>query len=139
MGALEEAPTLAGNLRRSALFRALAMAEVTLISLSREMEMINRLEKAFSLGLQMSEKFDSNKKALRRMRNALEHIDDRAMGQATDGTADSAMSIFFQPYFVDQGILTYAGDALSFAEGVPLVLSECRELIKGVIDLRPRC
>ena len=139
MGALEEAPTLAGNLRRSALFRALAMAEVTLISLSREMEMISRLEKEFSLGLQISEIFDSNMKALRRMRNALEHIDDRAMGQATDGTADSAMSIFFQPYFVDQGILTYAGDALSFAEGAPLVLRECRELIKSVIDLRPRC
>ena len=139
MGALEETPTLAGNLRRSALFRALAMAEVTLISLSREMEMINRLEKEFSLGLQMSEKFESNMRVLRQMRNALEHIDDRAMGQATDGTADSAMSIFFQPYFVDQGIVTYAGDALSFTEGVPLVLIECRELVKSVIDLRPRC
>ena len=73
------------------------------------------------------------------MRNALEHIDDRAMGQATDGTADSAMSIFFQPYFVEQRILTYAGHALSFAEGVPMVLGECRKLIKSVIDIRPRC
>ena len=73
------------------------------------------------------------------MRNALEHIDDRAMGQARDGTADSAMSIFFQPYFVHQGIPTYASDALSFAEGVPIVLGECREMIKSVIDLRPRC
>ncbi len=138
MDALEEACTLADNLRRPTLFRALAMAEVTLISLSRGMEMIYRLEKEFSLGLQISEKFDTNAKSLRRMRNALEHIDDRALGQAKDGTADSAMSIFFQPYFVDHGVLTYAGDALSFAEGIPRVLGECRELIKSVIDLRPR-
>ena len=115
------------------------MAEVTVISLSRAMEMIERLEKEFWLGLRFPEKFDSNKLALRRIRNALEHIDDRAMGQAKDGTADSALSIFFQPYFVDQGILTYAGHALSFAEGLPLVLSECRELIKSVIDIRPQC
>ena len=139
MDALDEAQSLESNGRRPTLFRALAMAEVALISLSREMEMIHRLEKEFRLGLHFPEKFDSKKTVLRRMRNALEHIDDRAMGQAKDGTADSAMSIFFQPYFVDQGILTYASDALSFAEGVPIVLGECREMIKSVIDLRPRC
>ena len=139
MDALEEARNRTGNLQRSTLFRGLAMAEVTLISLSREMEMIFRLEKEFSLGLQIPEKFDSTMKTLRRMRNALEHSDDRAMGQAKDGAADSAMSIFFQPYFVDQGVFTYADDALSFAGGVPIVLGECRELIKSVIDLRPRC
>ena len=139
MDALDEAQSLENNERRSTLFRALAMAEVTLISLSRQMEMIYRLEQEFNLGLQFPENFDSNKLAWRRMRNALEHIDDRAMGQAKDGTADSAMSIFFQPYFVDQGVLTYADHALSFAEGVPLVLGECRELIKSVIDIRPQC
>lgn len=139
MDALDEAESLESKKRRPILFRALAMAEVALISLSRAMEMVHRLEMEFKLGLQFSEEFGSNKKVLRKMRNALEHIDDRAMGQATDGTADSAMSIFFQPYFVEQRILTYTGDALSFAEGVPMVLGECRELIKGVIDIRPRC
>ena len=139
MEALDEAQSLESKGRRATLFRALAMAEVTLISLSRATEMIRRLENEFRLGLQFPEKFESNKRVLRRMRNALEHIDDRAMGQATDGTAESALSIFFQPYFVDQGVLTYSGHALSFAEGVPLVLRECRELMKSVIDLRPRC
>ena len=139
MDALDEAGRLESKERRPTLFRALAMAEVTLISLSREMEMVHRLEREFRLGLQFPEKFDSKKNVLRRIRNAFEHIDDRAMGQAKDGTADSAISIFFQPYFVDQRILTYAGHALSFAEEVPLVLGECRELIKSVIDIRPQC
>ena len=139
MDALEESGTLAGIERRSTLFRALAMAEVTVISLSRGVEMLYRLEEEFRLGLQIPEKIDSFRKTLRWMRNALEHIDDRAMGEAKDGTAESAMSIFIQPHFVDKGVLTYAGKGVLFTTGVPVALGQCREVIMSVIDLRPRC
>ena len=139
MDALEESATLAGIERRSTLFRALAMAEVTVITLSRGVEMLYRLEERFGLGLQIPEEIDSFRETLRRMRNALEHIDDRAMGEARDGTADRAMSIFFQPLFVDKGVLTYAGEDMLFTKGVPVVLGHCREVIMNVIDLRPRC
>lgn len=139
MEALDEAQSQENKGRRPTLFRALAMAKVTVNSLCRAMEMIHRLEKESGLGLQFPEKFGSNRRVLRRVRNALEHIDDRAMGQARDGTAEGALSIFFQPYFVRQGVLTYSGQALSFAEGNPLVLRQCRKTVKSVIDLRPRC
>ena len=139
MDALEESATLAGHERRSTLFRALAMAEVTVISLSRGVQMLYRLEEGFGLGLQIPHQIDSIRPTLRRMRNALEHIDDRAIGEAKDGTADSALSIFFQPYFVDEGVLTYAGEGLLFTKGVPVALGRCREVIMSVIDLRPRC
>ena len=75
-----------------------------------------------NLGLQIPEEIDSLSATLLRMRNALEHIDERAMGEAKDGTADNAMSIFFQPHFVDQGVLTYAGEGMSFTKGVPVAL-----------------
>ena len=139
MDALEQSATLVGIERRSTLFRALAMAEVTVISMSRGIEMLHRMEEEFHLGLQIPEKIRSFRKTLRRMRNALEHIDDRAMGEAKDGTAESAMSIFIQPYFVDQGVLIYAGEGVLFTAGVPTVLGQCREVIMSVIDLRPRC
>ena len=139
MDALEEAGTLAGIERRSTLFRALAMAEVTVISLSRGVEMLYRLEQEFCIALQIPEKIDPFKEKLRRMRNALEHIDDRAMGEAKDGTADNAMSIFIQPHFVDKGVLTYAGEGVLFATEVPIALGQCREVTMRVIDLRPRC
>ena len=138
MEALEESATLAGIERRSALFRALAMAEVTVISLSRGVQILYRLEERFDLGLQIPEEIDSLSATLLRMRNALEHIDERAMGEAKDGTADNAMSIFFQPHFVDQGVLTYAGEGMSFTKGVPVALGHCRKVIMSVIDLRPR-
>ena len=139
MGALDESSSLEGIERRSTLFRALAMAEVTVISLSRAVEMLYRLEEEFRLGLQIPERIDSLRKPLRRMRNAMEHIDDRAMGEAKDGTAESAMSIFIQPLFVDRGALTYAGEGVLFTTGVPVALSHCREVIMSAIDLRPRC
>ena len=139
MDALEESGSLAGIERRSRLFQALAMAEVTVISLSRGVEMLYRLEQEFCLDLQIPEKIDSFREKLRRMRHALEHIDDRAMGAAKDDTADSAMSIFVQPHFVDEGVLTYAGEGVLFATGVPIALGHCRKAIVNVIDLRPRC
>ena len=139
MDALEESAALDGIERRSTLFRALAMAEVTVISLSRGVEMLYCLEERFGLGLQIPEEIVALRGTLRRMRNALEHIDDRAVGEAKDGTADQAMSIFFQPLFVDKGVLTYAGEGVMFATGVPVALCHCREAIMSVIDLRPRC
>ena len=139
MDALEESATLEGIDRRSALFRALATAEVTVISLSRAVAMLYRLEERFGLGLRIPDEIDAFRGTLRRLRNALEHIDDRAMGEARDGTADSAMSIFFQPLFVDKGVLIYAGEGVVFTTGVPVALSHCRKVIMSVIDLRPRC
>ena len=139
MDALEESATLEGIERRSTLFRALAMAEVTVISLSRAVEILYRLDERFALGLQIPEEIDSFRDTLRRLRNALEHIDDRAMGEARDGTANSAMSIFFQPLFVDKGVLTYAREGVVFTTGVPVALGYCRQVIMSVIDLRPRC
>ena len=138
MEALEESATLAGIERRSTLFRALSMAEVTVIWLSRSVQMLYGLEERFDLGLRIPEEIDSLRATLRRMRNALEHIDERAMGEARDGTAESAMSVFFQPHFVDQGVLTYAGEGMLFTEGVPVALGHCREVIMSVIDGRPR-
>ena len=139
MDALDESSSLEGIERRSTLFRALAMAEVTVISLSRAVGMLYRLDEEFHLGLQIPERIHALRKPLRRMRNALEHIDDRAMGEAKDGTVESAMSIFIQPLFVDRGALTYAGEGLLFTTGVPVALSHCRKVIMSVIDLRPRC
>ena len=61
------------------------------------------------------------------------------MGKARDDNADSAMSIFIQPHFVDQGVLNYAGQGIAFTTGLPVALDDCREVLTSVIDLRPRC
>jgi len=139
MDALEESATLEGIERRATLFRALAMAEVTVISLSRAVAILYRLDERFAMGLPIPDEIHSFRDTLRRLRNALEHIDDRAMGEARDGTANRAMTIFFQPLFVDKGVLTYAGEGVVFTTGVPAALGHCRKVIMSAIDLRPRC
>ncbi len=139
LDALEEADTLDGIDRRAKLFHSLAMAEVTVISLSRVVEMLYRLEERSCLDLRIPESVGAFREPLRRMRNALEHIDDRAIGEARDGTADSAMSIFFQPLFVDEGVLIYAGKGIRFSTGIPKAFIQCREVIMRVTKARPRC
>ena len=138
MDALDESCTLTGIERRIILFRALALAEVTVISLSRGVEMLYKMAEKFDLGLEIPEKITSSRITLRQMRNAFEHIDDRAVGKVTDGSTDSPMSVFFQLHFVDQRILTYGDKSISFATGVPIALLECRKVIMSVIDLRPK-
>ncbi len=119
MEALEEPGDLAGIERRSTLFRALAMAEVTVISLSRGVQMLYRLEEKFDLGLHIPEEIDSLRATLKRMRNALEHIDERAVGEAKDGTADSAMSIFSNPPSSTRACWPTPGRAFVYRRSAP--------------------
>ena len=135
MATLEEARESEGILRRTGVFRALAMAEVTVVSLNRGIAMLHDLEKEFCPGLPIPDSLATIAASVHPMRNALEHIGERAQGN-TRASAEVALSIFFQPDFVDRGILRYGKHVLSFENDVPAALLACRGAIMDTIDLR---
>ena len=135
MAALEEARETEGILRRTGVFRALAMAEVTVISLNRGVAMLNGLEGGFCPGLPIPDSVAAIADSVHSIRNALEHIDERARGKAR-APEEEALSIFFQPEFVDRSTLRYGEHSLNFDRDVPSALLGCREAIMDAIDLR---
>ena len=124
--------------RRIGFFRALSEAEVAIIALHRGMTMLLRFNGVFPLGLEIPDSLRHLEPVVKDMRDAFEHIDERAQGKINQrGHMDAeALTIFDQPDFVQSAVLHYRGNDLHFHADVLAALLSCRELVLKVIDLR---
>ena len=124
--------------QRIGFFRALSEAEVTIIALYRAMNMLLQFNGVFSLDLEIPDSVRKLEPMVKDMRDAFEHIDERAQGKINlRGKMDAeALTIFNQPDFIGSSVLHYRGKDLHFHEDVLATLLSCRELVLKVIDLR---
>lgn len=137
--ARDEARKGSGIAHRQAHFRALAAAEVAIIALGRCYRMVCTLVEKYCPGLDLPDDVTKTKDAVLAMRNAFEHIDERAEGKVGRGKVDAdALTIFTQPDFVSASILRYQSYELNFESDVLSALIDCRELIMDAIDERAK-
>lgn len=124
--------------RRIGFFRALSEAEVAIIALHRGMNMLLRFNGVFPLGLEIPDSLKTLEPIVKEMRDAFEHIDERAQGKINQrGQMDAeALTIFDQPDFIDSSVLRYRSNDIHFEDDVLAALLSCRELVMKVIDLR---
>ena len=124
--------------RRTGFLNALAAAEVAIIALHRGFTMVYSLADRFHLNVEVPPGVRKIREAVREMRNAFEHIDERAEGKIGGSKAvdPEALTIFDQPDFIESSILSYKAYTLNFEEEVLSALLECREFIMGVIDAK---
>ena len=124
--------------QRIGFFRALSEAEVAIIALNRSMNMLLQFNGVFPLGLEIPDSLRKLEPTVKEMRDAFEHIDERAQGKINQrGKMDAeALTIFDQPDFIGASMLHYRGRDLHFYEDVLAALLSCRELVLKVIDLR---
>lgn len=125
--------------RRLAVFNALAAAEVSLVALGRCYRMVTALVTKYCPELQVPDSVRNTREAVLEMRNAFEHIDERAEAKVGGGKYHAdALTIFNQPDFVGASILRYKGHSLNFETDVIAALVDCRELIMDAIDARAK-
>lgn len=124
--------------RRTGLLNAMAAAEVAIIALHRGFTMVDSLIVRFRLDLEVPQGVRRIREAIREMRNAFEHIDERAEGRIGRSKEfdPEALTIFDQPDFISSALLSYKGYSLNFEEEVISALLECREFIMRAIDAR---
>ena len=134
----ENARSEGAIVQRIGYFRALSEAEVIIIALHRAMNMVLRFDGVFPLGLEIPDSIRKLEPLVKDMRDAFEHIDERAQGKINlRGKMDAeALTIFDQPDFIESSVLHYRGKDLHFHEDVLAALLTCRELVLKVIDLR---
>lgn len=88
-------------------------------------------------GLSVPDSAAETSAAVQAMRDAFEHIDERAEGKVKIGELHpEALTIFDQPDFVSDSILRYRQHQLNFESQVIQALVDCRELIMDAIDAR---
>ena len=120
-------------------FNALAAAEVAIVALGRCYRMVNALVEKHCPELQVPDSVAKTQEAILEMRNAFEHIDERAEGKVGGGRlVAGALTIFDQPDFVKASILRYRGHQINFETSVITALVDCRELVMDAIDARAK-
>ena len=137
--ARDEARKGAGILHRQAHFNALAAAEVAIIALGRCYRMVRILVEKYCPGLDLPDGVTKTDDAVLEMRNAFEHIDERAEAKVGRAELDAdALTIFNQPDFVSASILRYKSFELNFESDVISALIDCRGLIMDAIEERAK-
>ena len=135
--ARNKAGTELGISQRQAAFKALASAEMAIIALGRCYRMVDTLVERYCQELQAPESVARTKKVVQEMRDAFEHIDERARGEVRKKRlVKDALTIFNQPDFVQASILRYKGYELNFESEVIAALIDCRDLIMDAIEHR---
>ena len=118
---------------RAVMFEALGHAESMCIALSRAVRMLRQAKGKVSVKIAVPVAVDTVESRVRSIRDAFEHIDERAEGKAMrEGPAD-AMSVFDQNDFFTSGILRYAERSLDIAgEAVPAMVASRQFIIDAV-------
>ncbi len=123
--------------QRRAHFNALAAAEMAIVALGRCYRMVSVLVEKYCPELHVPGSVTKTREAVLEMRNAFEHIDERAEAKVGGGKFDAdAPTIFNQPDFVRASILRYKGYRLNFESDVIAALVDCREVVMDAIEAR---
>ena len=106
------------------MFYALGYAESMCIALSRAIRMIQQAEAKVSVKIPVPSAVSAVEDGVLSIRNAFEHIDERAEGKARREGQTDAMSVFDQSDFFTSGVLRYANHSLDIAgEAAPAMVA----------------
>ncbi len=117
---------------RQRLFGALGLAELMCVALWRALDMLQTIPAQFSVPVTLSTAVTAAFPALREIRNAFEHIEDRALGKVSHKAHPDALSIFDQRDLISSGVLRYASYSLDMKSDVLPMLVDSRRAIREV-------
>lgn len=115
--------------QRVGMFEALGHAESMSIALSRAFRMIQDEQMKITVPAEVTAVADR----VHKIRNAFEHIDERAKGKARHEGQVDAMTVFDQSNFFQSGVLRYADHSLDIAGEVVPAMVAARKFIVDVV------
>ena len=118
---------------RDRVFNAVSSAESMCIALNRAILMITSAQAKLSVNTRVPAAINAVKESTQSIRNAFEHIDERALGQSRAETPMEAMSIFNQAELATSGRLRYANHVLELQGQVLPSLIAARQFVYDVI------
>ena len=92
--------------------------------------MIIETEGKIGCTIEVPAPISSRKTDVREIRNAYEHVEDRALGQVNRKLHPDALSIFDQSELLTNDRITYGSYSLDLAHGVPMILADARKFLK---------
>jgi hypothetical protein len=115
---------------RRAIFEIVGDVETTVISLSRAIDMAMRVGSLTAITTPVPTSLRAVAPGLTKIRNAYEHIEDRAQGNVNrKPSPQEALTIFDWTSLFDDDAITYAGERLELSD-VPGLLLDTRAFLK---------
>lgn len=110
----------------------LGISEFLCIALNRAVNMLQQISEKFPINLQLPDSITRRAQSLREIRNAFEHIEQRALGQVRTKDHQDAFTIFDQRKLFTEGMLIYGNHRLSIQEDIIKILLDARQAILNV-------
>jgi hypothetical protein len=117
---------------RRAVFELVGATELAMVSLGRVVDMCMQAATAIGANTPVPPDIASRCDAVREIRNAYEHIEDRALGNVRGNTHPDALSIFDHVRVVRDGVIAYGAYHLDVATDVPQMITSARQFLKDV-------
>ena len=114
---------------RQRLMDALGSVEAMCVALSRVIDMLGKLETVFGVPVALTSSSTECVQPLTELRNAFEHIEDRAMGQVRNKPHPDALSIFDQRDLLRDGTVRYAKHSLNLYTDIPALIADSKRAI----------
>jgi hypothetical protein len=116
---------------RAAVFEIVGLIEITVVALSRAVDMAVNLHGLVSITTPIPSSLLRASGTLTELRNAYEHIEDRAQGQVRSKPHPHALTIFDWTSLLEEDAITYGEHRLELSEIPDLLLDTRRYLKEG--------
>ncbi|WP_433666072.1 light-mediated development protein DET1 [Nocardia sp. CA-136227] len=117
---------------RRAIFALIGATELALVSLARAVDMCVEASSKIGTSVPVPADVSSRADAVRAIRNAYEHIEDRALGNVHGRPHPDAATIFDHYEIVKNGAIVYGNHRLSLETDIPPIIAAVRRFLKDV-------
>lgn len=122
---------------RRAVFELIGAIELAVVSLSRAVDMCVDAGSSIGTTAAVPPDISTRQRAVKEIRNAYEHIEDRALGNIRNVPHPDALTIFDYGRIVEDGVITYRTYELSLDSDVPAIIASTRQFLKDVAGTNP--
>jgi len=125
--------SFSGPQLRRRLFAVVGLIEIAMISLGRAVKMIKEAPEHFDVTVAIPETLLESYPAIHAIRNAYEHIEDRAFGTHFGSTDPAALSIFDYSSIFREDVIVCGAHTFDIADQADRVLAESRATLKAMV------
>lgn len=118
--------------QRELVYSIVGMVEILIISLNRSLQMLSQLQSRFGMSTPIPKSIDDKLKDVKSIRDAYEHIEDRALGKVHGNPHPDALSVFDNRDFFSNGKVTYSSHSIDIRQELPQLFLEARSYIYNV-------
>ncbi len=123
---------LAGPAIRRTVFTLVSTVELAVVALGRVLDMVMQASALLGVVVEVPATVHAKRPAVVEIRNAYEHIEDRALGQVRKKPHADALTIFEQKDLLAKDQITYSTHSLNLQTEVPVLIQEARDFLKLV-------